>query len=105
MFRRNFRRALLEATESLLVCMELLWNRDDYVELTELSDRCDCSAYHVMANFSRRLQTHQNHDAVRELYLDVRWGNTVAMNQVESYRLRPELRDIVDDVLSIRDIR
>ena len=104
-FRHNFRRALLHSTDPLLCCMALLWNQDNYVKLTELSDRCGRSASHVMGNFSGRLDPDQNPDTVRELYLDVRYGGTVAENQVESYRLKPELRDIVDDVLTTRNIR
>ena len=71
------------------------------MNLDDLSARCGRSASHVMGSFSNNFRTHRNQDEVRNLYLDVRMHG----NQVVAYRLKTELRDIVDDVLQARGIR
>lgn len=91
----DFRLALQNATDMLIACMELLWQQNDYVNLDDLSNHCGGSAHHVMGYFSRGILGNQGGGAVRRLYLEVQWDGT----GVESYRLRAELRDIVEDVL------
>ena len=42
MSRRVFRRALMNATDPLLMCMALLLERRDFVSLVDLEERCGC---------------------------------------------------------------
>ena len=95
MFANHFRLALQNATNMLMDCMELLWQRNGYVNLADLSNHCGGSAHHVMGNFSRSIPGNQGGGAVRDLYLEVRWVG----NEVDAYRLRAELRDLVEEAL------
>lgn len=91
-FEEAFRRALLNSTDRLLNCMELLWIQGDYVNL----DLLDNSAQQVMGHFSTKVQQHWNNSVTKDLYLCVRMNGNI----VEAYRLRNQLRGIVEDVLT-----
>ena len=104
-FCAAFRQALLTASGPLLACMELLWIRNDYVNIDELSTQCARSASHVMGRFSRKFSEFGNDDddeEVRRLYLDEK--RTDDKKRVVAYRLKGKLRDIVEEVLREREI-
>lgn len=95
-FRENFRLALQSATPRLLDCMEMLLNQDDYVDLDTLTNHCDGRVQNVMMHFSQKFSQYGNQNVARRLYLCVRINGNI----VEAYRLKPELHDIVEEILT-----
>lgn len=95
-FREDFRLALLTATPRLLACMELLLNKNDYVELDTLTAHCGGRVQNVMKHFSEKFPRCGTQDVAERLYLCVKRKG----GRVEAYRLKSELRDIVREVLA-----
>lgn len=94
-FEDAFQQALLDTkSDRLPACMEMLLERNDFVPLAEL----DPSAQQVMGNFSTRIQTLWGCAVTKERYLCLRNIG----HKREAYRLKPELSDIVEEVLARR---